>query len=502
MRVPILRTIITAAVIAVLAASPRPADAGNNGTNVLFIIVDDLSDWVTHLKGEAGGGPPAATPAFTPNIDALAASGVTFTRAYVPAPLCTPSRAALLGGRRPGFTGIYDLNHDWKSAFKARNIVPLTKHFKANGYNVMGIGKIYHPQNSSVAAYSNAQLFTSYTAGSGGGGGAFNLSGLDLGTFDYGTPSSADTDSEMLDYNVATTAIAKINQSHAQPFFIAVGFSKPHVPWYVPASYFNAFALNDNLRPPTISNDLGDIPPPGDALAHGFGFHNPPKDVHPKVNTPTNNRWNAAIRGYLASTKFVDGQIGRVLAALNASPHKDSTVVVFMGDHGGHVGEKEHWQKFTLWERTTRTPLIFRGPGIAVNRRSASPVDLMAVYPTLTQLCGVPAPASGFDNVSIRPLLQNPGGAAPRPYALSTYWNGVEGAGGKAVHSSRSARYRYIRYADGTEELYDHQNDPNEFTNQASNPSYDAAKTTMRGYLPTGSANNRRPFACFPANCP
>jgi arylsulfatase A-like enzyme len=140
--------------------------------------------------------------------------------------------------------------------------------------------------------------------------------------------------------------------------------------------------------------------------------------------------------------------------------------------------------------------------GIAVGGRSARPVDLMAVYPTLTQLSGVPAPASGFDNVSIRALLQNPGGGAPRPYAVSTYWNGVNGPGGKAVHTARSARYRYIRYADGSEELYDHQNDPNEFANQASNPAYAAAKTTMQGYLPTGAANNRPPFACYPGPCP
>jgi arylsulfatase A-like enzyme len=476
-----------AAVIAVSVAGTRPAEAGNNGTNVLLIIVDDLNDWVTHLKGEAGGGPPATTPPFTPNIDALAASGVTFTRAYAPAPICNPSRAAVLGGRRPGFTGVYNNKHDWKSAFKARNIVPLTKHFKANGYDVVGIGKIYHPMGSSVAGYSDEELFTSYTAGSGGGGGAFNLSGLDLETFDYGTPTSADADTKMQDYNVATTAIVNINQPRTQPFFIAVGFVKPHIPWYVPASYFNAFTLNNNLRPPTIANDLGDVPSAGKALARG------PRNYHPLINTSVDNRWNAAIRGYLASVKFVDGQIGRVLNALNASPHRDNTIVVFMGDHGFHLGEKEHWTKFALWERTTRTPLIFRGPGIAVNRRSSRPVDLMAVYPTLTQLCGVPAPASGFDNVSIRALLQNPGGAAPRSFALSTH--------GRAVHSSRSARYRYIRYANGTEELYDHQNDPNEFTNQASNPSYNAAKTTMRGYLPTGSANNRPPAACYPP-CP
>jgi arylsulfatase A-like enzyme len=126
----------------------------------------------------------------------------------------------------------------------------------------------------------------------------------------------------------------------------------------------------------------------------------------------------------------------------------------------------------------------------------------MAVYPTLTELCGVPAPTSGFDNVSIRPLLENPAAAAPRPYAISTYFDGVEGARGKAVHSVRSARYRYIRYADGSEELYDEQNDPNEWVNQASNPTYAAAKTTMQGYLPTGTANNRPPTSCYPGSCP
>ena len=493
--------LIAAAAVVAASAWARPADAANNGTNVLFIIVDDLNDWVTHLKGEAGGGPPAAVPPFTPNIDALAAGGVTFTRAYAAAPVCNPSRAALFGGRRPGFTGIYDNRHDWKAAFRSRDIVPLTKHFKDNGYNVMGIGKIFHPNDSPVAAYGDAQLFTSYTRGSGGGGGQFNLSGLDLGIFDYGTPASADTDAEMLDHNVATVAIAKINQRHTRPFFIAVGFSKPHVPWYVPAVYFDAFALDDNLRPPTIADDLDDVPPAGDALAHRLGFHNRPIDVHALVNTATNNRWNAAIRGHLASIKFVDRQIGRVLAALEASPHRDDSIVVLVGDHGFHLGEKEHWHKTALWERTTRAPLIFRGPGVAVGRRSSRPVDHMAVYPTLTELCGVPRPASGFDNVSLASLLQSPGGSAPRPYALSTYWNGVDGVGGRAVHAARSARYRYIRYADGGEELYDHRIDPNEFVNQASNPAYGAAKSLMQTYLPTGAANNRRPTSCYPGPC-
>ncbi|MFO1210822.1 MAG: sulfatase [Amaricoccus sp.] len=497
-----LLKLIGAALVAILLTGSQVAFAANNGTNVLLIYLDDLNDWVDYMKGEPGGGPPAATPKFTPNIDALAASGVAFTRAYSPAADCTPSRAATLGGRYPGYLGVYDVYHDYKKAFAARGIVPLTMQFKANGYDVLGAGKVYHPMASPVAAFANDQLWTTFTWGTAKGGeGQLNLNGMNLRTFDWGSPASSDTDSEMLDYQNASTTIANINKAHSRPFFIAVGFGKPHVPWYVPKKYFDKFTVSDNLRPPTIANDLADIPAPGKVLAHGFGFQNPPRDTQPLVDTATNNRWDVAIQGYLASIAFVDGQVGRVMDALNASPYKNNTIVVLVSDHGFHLGEKEHWHKFALWERTLRVPLIFSGPGIAKGE-SSQPVDLTAIYPTLVELTGVPKPSSGFDNLSIASLLKNPGAAAPRKYALSTYYNGVEGANGKAVHSVRSARYRYIRYADGSEELYDEKADPNEWTNQASNAAFASAKATMRGYLPTGTTNNRPPGVCYPGPCP
>jgi arylsulfatase A-like enzyme len=471
---------------ALLLFSSPPAQAANN---VLMIIVDDLNDMVGYMNGEPGGGPPSQAANKTPNIDALAATGVAFTRAYTAAPVCTPSRAAFLGGRRPGFTGVYDLAHDYKTAWSNLGIVPLTKQFKANGYDVFGMGKVYHPSDSPVAAYSDAQLFTTYTFGPGKGGTGWT------GQF-WGTPTNSDTDQEMKDYTIATAAIDKINQAHPRPFFITVGFNKPHVPWYVPRKYFDKFTLNNNLRPPVIANDLADVPPTGVFLAHD-AYRDGRHLEHSVLNSAEDNKWNNAARAYLAAVNFVDGQVGRVMAALNASPYKNSTIVVLVGDHGFHLGEKEHWAKAALWERTLRVPLIFRGPGIATGR-SSRPVDLMDLYPTLLALTGVPAPSSGLDGVSIKPLLRNPAAAAPRPYALSTYWNGVQGAGGKAVHSVRTARYRYIRYADGTEEFYDELADPNEWVNQAANPAFAAAKAEVKAFIPTAANRNKPPAPCYP----
>jgi arylsulfatase A-like enzyme len=398
----------------------------------------------------------------------------------------------MLSGRRPGYLGVYDVNHDFKQAYEDRSIVTITQQFMANGYDVHGAGKIYHPMSSSSSLYNADSTWNTYTTGTAIGGedsGGNNVSGLDAGSFDWGTPTSSDADSKMLDYQNATTTINSINAAHTKPFFIAVGFAKPHVPWYVPAKYFNKFTSNNSLRPAIVANDLSDVPAPGVVLAHR-------NDYHSEVTTA--NLWNNAVQGYLAAINFVDTQVGRVLNALNASPYKDNTIVVLVGDHGFDHGEKEHWHKTTLWETVTRVPLVFSGPTIAVGGRSSRPVDLMSVYPTLTALTGVPTPSSGFDGVSIVPLLTNPAATAPSPVAISTYWDGVQTSAGKAVHTARTAGYRYIKYADGSEELYDEVNDPHEWINQAANPSYAAAKTTMAGYLPTGVANNRPPIACFP----
>jgi arylsulfatase A-like enzyme len=474
------------ALVAALALAPQAVQAANNGTNVLMIVLDDLNDWVGYMAGEPGGGPPAGAGSFTPNIDALAASGVAFTRAYAAAPICTPSRAAFLGGRRPGFTGVYDLNHDVEAAFKARKIVPITRQFKANGYDVFGYGKVHHPQNMT---WVRAQ-FTTYSAGSGGGGGNLNLNGLDAGADDWGSPANADTDPEMKDYRNTSAAISAIQKTHPRPFFVALGLKVPHLPMYVPPKYFAEFPLSAALEPPVLANDVADLPAAGKVLAERAGFQNGERLSFAELKAA--GKWDDYARAYLASVAFGDVQVGRVLDALAASPSAKNTIVVLFGDHGYRIGEKG-LHKAELHERVARVPLIIVGPGVAKGR-SARQVDLMDIYPTLTALTGVPAPSSGLDGVSIVPLLKNPAaGLTGRPWALTTYWDGK----GKPAQSVRSAHWRYIRYADGGEELYNEDTDPNEWANVAALPANATTKATLRGYIPAGAEQNRPPVGRF-----
>jgi arylsulfatase A-like enzyme len=477
-----------------VSCSPAPAAAQEEAPaagkpNVIMIVMDDLNDWVDYMANEPGGGPPAAAGSFTPNIDRLVSSGVAFTRAYPAAPICTSSRAAFLGGRRPGFTGEYDLNHDWAQAFKLRGIVPITKQFMANGYTVSGFGKVYHPQGATLQTF-----FTTYSAGSGGGGGkGLNLNKLNAGADDWGSPPAADTDPEMLDYRNASAAIAAINSPHPKPFFIAYGEHSPHLPMYGPRKYFDRFPLSAALEPPVLATDLTDLPAAGKQLAARSGFQNPERISFAELKA--SGKWPAYLQAYLAMISFGDAQVGRILDALNASPYGSNTIVVLFGDHGYRLGEKG-LHKAVLWERM-RTPLVFSGPGIARGARVAAPVDLMAIYPTLAALAGVPAPSSGFDGVSLAALLKNPTAAAPLPYALTTYWDGK----GHAVHSVRGPRYRLIAYADGSIEFYDEQTDPNEWTNLAATPAgvakYAVNIAALRKYVPVGAANNRPPVRIF-----
>jgi arylsulfatase A-like enzyme len=187
-------------------------------------------------------------------------------------------------------------------------------------------------------------------------------------------------------------------------------------------------------------------------------------------------RWKEAVRGYLAAGAFCDAMIGRLMAGFDKSPYKDNTILVFWGDHGWHLGEKQHWRKFALWEEATRAPLLFTVPGMTKpNSISPRTVDFMSIYPTLCELCGLDVP-SHVEGVSIKPLLVDPQAAWDRP-ALTTH--------GYQNHAVRSEKWRYIRYADGGEELYDEVQDPQEWTNLAGKPEYAAAKSELAHWLPT-----------------
>lgn len=252
--------------------------------------------------------------------------------------------------------------------------------------------------------------------------------------------------------------------------FLASGISKPHLPWYVPQKYFDLYPLESVTLPTINENDLDDVPPAAVHMAKPDGDHR---------KVIEHDQWRRAVQGYLASISFADAVLGRILNAYDASPWKDNTIIVLWSDHGWHLGEKLHWRKFSLWEEATRNALMIVAPGVTTpGSRSHQAVDLMGVYPTLTELCGLPERAE-IEGASLVPLLRNPDAERKRP-ALTTF--------GQGNHSIRAERWRYTRYNDGGEELYDHSDDPLEWTNLATRPEYTAIKKELAQWLPKHNA--------------
>ncbi len=422
--------------------------------NVLFIAIDDLNHWVGHL----GRHPQTRTP----HIDRLARQGVTFTRANCAAPACNPSRAALMSGLRPSTTGVYDNGQDWKPVITREQT--LTWQFLQAGYNVYGAGKIYHG-----SAHREGE-WTDYLTPRGGTPLAMHPSAPNDGVGGIKFYPLANPDEDMPDYKVVSYGIAHLQAEQERPFFLAIGLVKPHMPWSVPKKYYDQFPLDAIELPPHRAGDLDDVPPAGVRMAKPDGDH---------ARMLASGRWQEAVRAYLAAIAFCDAQVGRLLDALEWSRYRDNTIVVLWSDHGWHLGEKEHWRKFALWEEAARTVLIWKVPGVTSPEGVCErPVDHMCLYPTLCELCGLPIPEH-VEGVSIRPLLADPKAAWDRP-ALTTYH--------RDNHSLRSEQWRYIRYADGSEELYNHDNDPSEWTNVAADPNYAAIKTEFARFLPAVNA--------------
>jgi arylsulfatase A-like enzyme len=412
--------------------------------NVLFLAVDDLRDWVGYL----GAHPQTKTP----YIDALAARGVYFTRSYCAAPVCNGSRAALMSGLRPSSTGVYENQADWRTVVSEE--LPLTAAFRRAGYYVAGAGKIYHgsfERRSEWDDYLALRHRDPQPTGNDGVGG-IKFAPLDC------------RDEDLADWQITSWCIEQLGKRHDKPFFLACGLHKPHMPWNVPRKYYEMFPLDSIQLPPVKENDLADVPPAGIRMARPQGDH---------AAILASGRWKEAVQGYLAATAYTDMNIGRLLAALDRSPYKDNTIICFWCDHGWHLGEKEHWRKFALWEEATRSPLIWVVPGIKPGRCDR-PVDFMSIYPTLMELCGLAMPAH-VEGTSIRPLLADPSAAWNMP-ALTTYHF--------QNHAVRTERWRYIRYANGDEELYDQQADPHEWTNLADRPEHAQVKAELAKWLP------------------
>ena len=426
--------------------------------NVLLIAIDDLNDWV----GCLGGHPDVQTP----SLDALASRGVSFTHAYCSAPACNPSRASLLTGIRPSTSGVYHNSQPWRPVMP--DAVTLPQLFKEQGYEVRGRGKIFHgrfpDQESSWHEYipkGRDPLPPNRP-----------LNGIpDTAHFDWGPVEVPDE--EMDDTKVANWGVEFLRQQHGGPFFLGCGFFRPHLPWYVPPKYFEMYPVDGVALPNVNEDDLDDVPEIGRKMARPEGDH--------KRVTETNN-WRRAVQGYLACISFVDTQIGKVLDALYSSPYAEDTIVVLWGDHGWHLGEKLHWRKFALWEEATHAPLMFVAPGVTL---AGEPCDrttsFLDIYPTLVELCGLEPPHDQLEGVSLAPLLQEPAAAWERP-ALTTH--------GRNNHSVRSEAWRYIRYRDDTEELYDEGNDPLEWTNLADRPEHAELKAELARWLPKVNAED------------
>jgi arylsulfatase A-like enzyme len=443
--------------LASAGAMPGYFAAPRDRRNVLFIALDDLNDWI----GCLGGHPDVKTP----NMDRLAARGVLFTNAHCAAPLCNPSRASLMTGVRPSTSGVYQNNQPMRRSRVLAGAVSLPQYLRNHGYSVTGGGKIYHggyPDPQSWDGYFPSQQENQPPNPDPPNKPANGIP--NAAHFDW-SPVDVRMD-EMGDYKTSEWVRASLARRHDKPFFLACGIFRPHLPWYVPRRFFDMYPADKITLPDVKENDLDDVPPAGRRMAKPDGDH---------AQVIKHGQWRKAVQGYLASISFADEIVGRVLDGLDAGPNAQDTSIVLWSDHGWHLGEKLHWRKFALWEEATHNVLMVSSPWATKPKSVCGrTVSLSDVYPTVLDLCGVPMKA-GLEGRSLSPLLSNPRAEWNHP-AVTTY--------GQNNHSVRTERWRYIRYADGSEELYDRSADPMEWTNLAAKSGHEQTIALLRQSLP------------------
>lgn len=418
--------------------------------NILFISVDDLNDFVGYR-----GHPQVISP----NMDRLAKQGTWFSRAYCQYPVCGPSRASVMSGLYPHQLESKKLQPD--DSFVEKKVQSMGSellhgYFKKHGYKTMAVGKILHKHLPKKNLHMS------------GGRGPWDHNRDEDGKQIESNFESSDTltdwapydgeESEMSDSKAADWAVERLQKKHTKPFMLMVGFLRPHVPWHVPQKYFDMYEREKMILPPYLASDLDDVSPAAKETIN---------DGYPRTEwAKKEGQWKHIMQSYLASITFADTKIGQVLDALETSPYKDNTIVVLWSDHGYHLGEKNTFQKHTLWERSALAPLIISLPksmqGEKHRGKTDAVVGLIDIYPTLVDLCGLPANDKVVGR-SLKPLLQNLNAKWNHPALTYRKDNG---------RSLRNDRYRYIEYGDGTQELYDHEKDPNEWKNLASDPEH------------------------------
>lgn len=444
---------------------------GKPPPNVLFIAVDDLNDWVGCLKGHP--------QTLTPNIDRLAASGTLFTNAHCPAPACNPSRTAIMTGIAPNKSGLYDNRQKMREILPTADLMP--KHFSRNGYHSLGSGKILHyfidaaswdeyfPAKESENPFPRT-LYPEQRPVNLSRGGPWQYVETDWAALDA-------TDEQYGgDWLVSKWVSEQLLKQHHKPFFLACGIYRPHEPWFVPRPYFDKFPLDQIQLPPGYrADDLDDLPTAGRKRGPNRYFE----------HIQSEGQWKKGIQGYLASISFADAMVGRVISALESGPNRNNTIVVLWSDHGWHLGEKQHWQKFTGWRVCTRVPLILRvpkdipglKPGTKAGTQCDQPVNLLSLFPTLTELSGIPR-LEQADAPSLVPLLKDP--QADWEHLSTTYLNRPDD------YSISGDDWRYIHYNDGSEELYQISADPYEWNNLAAVPQHQSHLQYFRSRAPKG----------------
>lgn len=459
------RAILALAALALAAAhTPQPQP---RRPNVLLIMSDDLNNDM------AAYGHPLVK---TPNLDRLAGRGVRFDRAYNQYPLCSPSRTSMLTGLRPDTTRIYDLQTHFRTTIP--DVLTLPQLFRRNGYVAARVGKIYHYGNPGQIGTNGLDDPASWDA-------VVNPRGIDkdeesvltnltpgrgLGSSlaFYASPAS---DEQHTDGKVATETIALLEKYKDRPFFIGAGFYRPHCPYIAPKKYFDMYPL-DRIAVPTYTQEQIDQVPP-------IAFWTRP--LNWGVSEDGRRR---AIQAYYASISFLDANVGRILDAVERLGLADHTVIVFVSDHGYHLGELGQWMKQSLFERASRNPMFVAGPGI-VRGVSTRTVELVDLYPTLGELAGLPLPA-GLQGRSLKPLLKDPKAPWDEPAFTQVLRGGADGS--VMGYSVRTEQWRYTEWDGGKRgaQLYDETKDPDEMRNLASDPKHAEVVARMRQLLRAG----------------
>ncbi|MCX6327821.1 MAG: sulfatase [Bacteroidia bacterium] len=433
--------------------------------NILFIAIDDMNDWTTLFD--------KSNPIKTPNLERLASRGMFFSKAYCAAPASCPSRAAIMTGIYPHNSGVYDNNNAWAKLMP--NAVTLSRYFMLNGYETYGAGKIFHHGITRAdipdkPAFEHLRPFVNDRPPAGG----INLNGytekekpLNNLAYDWGQYDGKMVDEEMIEWceKVMDTPLQR-------PRFLAAGIFKPHLPFYADAETFKRYPFDETLLPQMPANDLDDVPEIARQMANREHFI---IENVMKAEPGSPGSYIRMVQCYQAAADFADQMVGRIIKKLDESGRADNTIIVLWSDNGYHLGDKGSAVKFTLWEKSTHIPFIIVAPGVTKpGSRCDRPVSLLDIYPTLIELANLPK-KDDLDGLSLVPLLKNPDTEWERPAIMTM---------GRGNHAIRTERWRYIHYSDGTEELYDHEKDPWEWTNLAAKPEYAKVIAQHKKWLP------------------